>query len=132
MTLTPERVKEIIDSHGKWLRDEPGGSRAYLSGANLSGANLSGANLSGADLSGANLSGANLNKKYLQVTCIGSRKGTTTYCFDDDVIWCGCFTGTLEEFECRVKDTHANNQQHLKEYLGFISYVNSLKEVKTE
>jgi hypothetical protein len=43
------------------LNDEPGGSRAYLSGAYLSGAYLSGAYLSGAYLSGANLSGANLS-----------------------------------------------------------------------
>jgi hypothetical protein len=68
--ISPEKLKEIIESHGKWLRDEPGGSRANLSGANLSGANLSGANLSGANLSGANLSGAylsdaNLSDAYL-------------------------------------------------------------------
>jgi hypothetical protein len=40
-------------------------SGADLSGANLSGANLSGADLSGADLSGANLSGAILSGAYL-------------------------------------------------------------------
>jgi hypothetical protein len=44
----------------KWLRDETGGSRANLYGANLSGADLSVANLYGADLSVANLSRANL------------------------------------------------------------------------
>jgi uncharacterized protein YjbI with pentapeptide repeats len=92
---TPDELRAIIDAHGKWLRNEAGGSRADLSGAylpraylssanlsradlsgaylssadlsgaNLSRANLSGANLSGADLSGANLSGANLSGAYL-------------------------------------------------------------------
>ena len=55
------KLKDVLDKHLKWLRDEDGGERADLSGANLYGANLSRANLSGADLSGANLSGANLS-----------------------------------------------------------------------
>jgi uncharacterized protein YjbI with pentapeptide repeats len=59
-TYTAVELAEVIEFHGKWLRDEGGGSRADLSGADLSGANLSGANLFRADLSGADLSGADL------------------------------------------------------------------------
>jgi hypothetical protein len=51
----------------------------------------------------------------------------TTYNFTKDVVWCGCFTGTLEDFEVKVKITHENNPQYLKEYLGAISYIRSLK-----
>ena len=69
-TYTAAELAEIIESHGKWLRGEKGGSRADLSSADLSGADLSGADLSGAnlcraDLSGANLSGANLYRANL-------------------------------------------------------------------
>ena len=102
-------------------------SGANLRGANLSGANLSDANLSGANLSDANLSGAKTEKRYIQISCIGSAKRMTTYCFDDDIIWCGCFKGTLESFEQKVKETHSDNEQYLKEYLGFINYLKSLK-----
>jgi len=102
-------------------------SRANLSRADLSRADLSGADLSGADLSGADLSGANLDKKYISVSCIGSSKRMTTYCFEDDIIWCGCFKGTLVQFETQVNETHENNEQYLKEYLGFINYLKSLK-----
>ena len=78
--MDKKTLNDIFDKHLKWLRDEPGGSRANLSGANLSGADLRRANLSGADLrcadlrganlscadlSGANLSGANLSCAYL-------------------------------------------------------------------
>lgn len=77
--------------------------------------------------SGAYLSGAYLAKRYIQVSCIGSRKRMTTYCFEDDVIWCGCFKGSLNEFENKVKETHENNELYLKEYLGFINYLKSLK-----
>jgi hypothetical protein len=49
------------------------------------------------------------------------------YCFEDDTIWCGCFTGTLKEFEKKVNEVHKNNPQHLKEYMGAINYFNSLK-----
>ena len=73
--MNASEIKNILDLHIKWLRDEEGGSRAdlyaaYLSGANLSradlrGADLSGAYLSGADLSGAALSGADLSEANL-------------------------------------------------------------------
>jgi len=54
----------------------------------------------------------------------------TTYCFDDDKIWCGCFTGTLAELEAKVKETHKDNKQYLSEYMGFINYIKSLKKGK--
>jgi hypothetical protein len=103
-------------------------SSADLRYANLRYANLSSANLSSANLSSANLSSASLDKRYIQVTCIGSRKGMTTYCFDEDVIFCGCFKGNLAEFENQVKITHKDNKQFLAEYLGFIEYIKNLKK----
>ena len=51
----------------------------------------------------------------------------TTYCFEEDKIWCGCFIGTLEEFEMKVNETHRNNDKYLNEYIGFINYIKSLK-----
>ena len=101
---------------------------ADLSGANLRGANLRGANLRGADLRGADLSGADLDKRYIQISCIGSAKRMTTYCFDDNVIWCGCFKGSLQDFETKVNETYKNNERYLKEYLGAINYIKSLIE----
>jgi len=100
---------------------------ADLSSANLSYADLSYTNLRSADLSSANLSSAKLDKKYISVSCIGSSKRMTTYCFEDDIVWCGCFKGTLNDFENEVNKTHKNNKQYLKEYLGFINYLKSLK-----
>ena len=102
-------------------------SSAYLScadlrNADLRGADLRGAILSYADLRGANLSYANLDKKYIQVACIGSRKGMTTYCVEDDTIWCGCWTGTMSEFKSRVKATHKDNPQYLMEYNAAIKF----------
>ena len=54
-------ILDILDKHAAWLRGEPEGVKADLTGANLTGADLTGANLSGANLSKANLSGANLS-----------------------------------------------------------------------
>ena len=39
-TYNAVELAEIIEKHGRWRRDEEGGERAYLRGANLSGANL--------------------------------------------------------------------------------------------
>ena len=68
-------IKDILDKHAAWLRGEPEGvkanltgadlSKANLTGADLSEANLSKANLTGADLTGADLSKANLSKANL-------------------------------------------------------------------
>ena len=85
------------------------------------------ANLSYADLSSADLSSADLDKRYISISCIGSFKRITTYCFEDDIVWCGCFTGTLQEFEDAVNKTHKDNEKYLKEYIGFINYLKSLK-----
>jgi uncharacterized protein YjbI with pentapeptide repeats len=112
-------------------------SYADLSSANLSSANLRSADLSYADLSYADLRSANLryadlryaktDKRYIQIGCIGSAKRMTTYCFEDDIVMCGCFTGTLKEFEKKVKENHKDNPQYLKEYTGAIKYIKSLK-----
>ena len=127
-----ETVKEYIRQEL-----EKGKSSADLRYADLRSANLSSADLSSADLryadlryanlSSANLSSADLDKKYISVSCIGSSKRMTTYCFEDDIILCGCFKGTLKEFEAKVNETHKNNAQYLKEYTGFINYLKSLK-----
>jgi len=100
---------------------------ADLSSANLRYADLSYADLRYADLSYADLRYATTDKRYIQIGCIGSAKRTTTYCFEDDIIWCGCFTGTLEEFEKACRETHKDNPQFLKEYTGAIDYIKSLK-----
>ena len=169
MKISAEKLQEIIKSHGRWLRNEEGGERAnlrdaYLSGANLSdaylsganlrdanlsganlsdanlsGADLSGANLRGADLRGANLSGADLDKTYYQVVRIGSRRGTTTYCVDDDNVLCGCWNnykgGTLEEFKTRVESVYGRegnnpNEQYYDEYMAAITFFAAMKEMK--
>lgn len=164
MKISAEKLQEIIKSHGRWLRNEEGGERAnlsgadlssadlssanlsgadlsgaYLSGANLSSANLRGANLRGADLSGANLSGADLDKTYYQVVRIGSRRGTTTYCVDDDNVLCGCWNnykgGTLEEFKTRVESVYGRegnnpNEQYYDEYMAAITFFAAMKEMK--
>ena len=199
MKISAEKLQEIIKSHGRWLRNEEGGERAdlsganlrgadlrdadlsdaylrdanlrgadlrganlrganlrdaYLSGAYLSGAYLSGANLRGADLrdadlsdaylrdanlSDANLRGADLDKTYYQVVRIGSRRGTTTYCVDDDNVLCGCWNnykgGTLEEFKTRVESVYGRegnnpNEQYYDEYMAAITFFAAMKEMK--
>ena len=154
MKISAKKLQEIIKSHGRWLRNEEGGERANLRGADLSGADLSSADLSsadlssanlrsadlsGADLSGADLSGANLDKTYYQVVRIGSRRGTTTYCVDDDNVLCGCWNnykgGTLEEFKTRVESVYGRegnnpNEQYYDEYMAAITFFAAMKEMK--
>ena len=57
--LTKEEI-EVLQRHAKWLKNEEGGEKANLRGADLQDADLQGANLWGADLRGADLQDANL------------------------------------------------------------------------
>ena len=65
--MDANKLKEILDKHLKWLRNEEGGSRANLSGADLSGANLFEADLSRANLFEADLSWANLSRAKIEL-----------------------------------------------------------------
>lgn len=55
------------------------------------------------------------------ITGLGSRYGTTTIYRNDGgiTVVCGCFLGTLEEFEAKVKETHGGNL-YGREYLKLI------------
>ena len=110
-------------------------SGADLRCANLSDANLSDANLSGADLYGANLGGADLRRanlgtqRVLQVGPIGSRSDYLVYRFGTDhegkpvdEARAGCFTGTLDELEARVKGTHGTGE-HGRMYQAAIAFL---------
>jgi hypothetical protein len=123
------------DLRGAYLRyaDLRGADLRYadLRGADLRYADLSSAYLRGADLSSAYLRSAITDKKYYQVSGIGSRNATTTYCIDDDVILCGCWNnykgGSLDKFLARVESVYGNtgetpNQQYYSEYMAAIAF----------
>ena len=109
---------------------------ANLADANLVDANLVGANLVGAFLVGANLVGANLEggnfgdwgklqsiSDILIVGSIGSRNEYTSIFHTDKGVFvqCGCFRGTIEEFEKKVKETHHGNNYE-RDYLAMIEF----------
>ena len=73
--MDADKLRGIVEAHGKWLRGVEGGARANLARADLADANLTDANLAraylagaylaGADLAGADLAGADLAGAYL-------------------------------------------------------------------
>ena len=70
-TINEQELKDILDKHGKWLRNEENGVRANLRSADLSSAdlryaNLRYANLRSADLRSADLRSANLSSADLR------------------------------------------------------------------
>ena len=112
---------------------------ANLRSADLSGADLRGADLRSADLRSADLRSADLDKTYYQVVRVGSRRGITTYCVDDDNVLCGCWNGfkggTLDEFKTRVESVYGRegnnpNEQYYDEYMAAITFFAAMKEMK--
>lgn len=130
--LTQDQLNQIIADHKEWWYDSPKGKRANLRSADLSdanlrsadlrSANLSGADLRSADLSDADLSGAvSSNLTFLAVYGIGSANRQTLYIPEIDIVFCGCFKGTMAKFKVQV----ANNARdtHLEAYNNAIEYL---------
>ena len=114
-------------------------SYADLDGASLRDADLSDADLNGADLRGADLSCTNLSDADLSyamfddhIFCldrIGSAKRRTTYNATKDIVWCGCFTGTFDEWVEQIRKTYPNeNNDYRKEYEAAIAYFKAVAE----
>ena len=117
-----ENIRELVEDAVSKL--------ISLRGANLSGANLSSADLSSADLSSADLSSAALRdadirfaKNYYSFVAYDTSK-RTVHCIKHGTTWmvkAGCFWGTLDELETKVKETHNS-----KAYLANIEILRNL------
>ena len=66
--------------------------------------------------------------RVIKIDCIGSRKGCTYFfkTLSEIYVRCGCFFGTIAEFEAQVNKTHENNEQYKNEYLEAIKYVKAI------
>ena len=129
----PEELQQIVADHRLWWETGgKAGKEANLDGANLAGAYLAGAYLAGAYLAGAYLAGARGFEPFVCVGPIGSRQAYTTVYLYQDKVSCGCFTGTLAQFEAKVQKTHAANPLHLAEYTGLITYAKALRALMPE
>ena len=121
------KIKDILEKHKMWVNDIFGGERADLRGANLRGANLTCANLTG-----ANLRGADLEDEFYYIGNIGSRKDQTTVNLNKNIVWCGCFVGSLEEFQIQVEKTHGGKEPNSNyyDYMDFIELCkNKIKRI---
>jgi len=68
------------------------------------------------------------NADWLVVSPIGSRDGSTTITKGKkgDIVNCGCFTGSIDEFLERVTKTHGDNN-HARAYRAMIDMWNAKK-----
>lgn len=65
------------------------------------------------------------NADYLCFKGLGSSNRNTTFfkCKDDSIgVKCGCFSGSLVEFQAKVKETH-NDNKYAREYLKAVEVV---------
>jgi uncharacterized protein YjbI with pentapeptide repeats len=85
-TYSKQELKDVLDKHGKWLRHEDGGDRAYLSHADLRYANLNSASLHAAKLNYADLTGTE-GFRLRPIQIVNTKHFITI--FDDHVDW-GC------------------------------------------
>ena len=81
------------------------------------------------NLSGANLSDANLSHmrgiKFWSFAGFGTVARMTTYIPSLDIVFCGCFKGSLLEFEQKVK------QEERVDYIELVKLINALSGKKS-
>ena len=141
---------QVVKLHLAYLRDSDLRSAeirvANLQVANLRRANLQDTDLRGADLQytylqGAYLQGADLDQTYYQITRIGSRNATTTYCVEKNNVVCGCWNhyrgGTLADFKERVKNIYGNygempTKRYYRQYMAAIEFFEKMAELGKE
>jgi len=98
--ISEQELKDILDRHGKWLRNEESGQRADLSYSNLSYSDLSYSDLRGSDLSGSNLSGSNLsgsNLRYSDLVIFQFQQHQAFYTLDG-TLRIGCLVMPITEW----------------------------------
>ena len=131
--MEKKKLDEILKKHAVWLDNKDGGKRADLRDADLRDAdlrdadlrdaNLRCADLTGTFLRGADLSGAAFDDHIVCLDRIGSEKRRTTYNATKDIVWCGCFRGTFEEWVAKIRATYPDeNNVYRKEYEAAIAY----------
>ena len=83
--------------------------------------------LGNAEVSGnARVSGNAIIKKTADYLTLGPAKssGRFTTAHKDSVIGvrvnCGCFSGSLDEFQQAIKETHKEKPEYLRQYLAFV------------
>ena len=110
--MNNDKLKEILRLHDLWLNGDLKGVCA---------------NLSGADLSGANLRGANEREvnTILSVSGIGRERRQTLFWVEENRVWCGCFAGTLQDFEEQIEKTHSDTV-HGENYRAAVVFFKSI------
>lgn len=115
---------------------------AMLGHAKFSGSNLDGAILEGVNMFAVNLGGARIGEwgelydgtsDILIVGPLGRRKGYTTIYHTEKGLFvqCGCFHGSMEQFELVVKETHGNGK-HARDYQLLIDFARKKYHIKEE
>ena len=128
--MEKEELKEIVASHGRWLRNR-GGKRADLSDVDLREAFLC----------GVSLREPNLPVGVYQIVGPGSCNRCTTYDAINDYIVCGCWNDSagnhLESFARRIEEVYGpkgeeSNSVCYTEYMTAINFFRAMKELKND
>ena len=122
MTITSQDLPRILGDHLKWLRSEPGGSRANLSRANLYGADLYGVKVA----------------KGSKVAAVWPIGDSDRHCIGviaqaDDAhkkpfLWlvCGCFSGDEKAYRAKIAERYAKKSAHYKQCLAALVAIKAL------
>ena len=100
--MNKEKIQEILEAHKKWLNNE------------------------------ANLRGADGLDDFVSVSIVGSRNDMTLWDMKNDIVRCGCYKGSIDEFSLKVEQHHTKNPRYLAEYRAAIEFFKAVKAARQE
>ena len=92
---------------------------------NFAGADLTGLDLNMAEIFYSNLYGAKTDNKYIQL-CLTGICNRITYCIEDNRVWEGDWTGSLNDFEKKIKNRSISTDENLT----YLKIIHCLKVMK--
>lgn len=78
-----------------------------------------------------------INMDIVSVRGIGSHKRETKYYIDRDLVICGCFKGTLEEFKAKLEMVYGgswfpSHKRYYAEYMAAIEFFEKCRKAATD
>lgn len=124
-------------------------SHTYLYKSTLNKVDFSSGDLSHIIIDNCNLSAdcafgatclacSTITKQHIyQISCIGSSNRTTTFWADNDIVWCGCFKGTFQEWRDKIyrrydraSDRYRKQYTAALKYFAELAYIDNMPQFK--
>lgn len=125
-------AESVVFDGSRVERSTVGGS--IVERSTVEGSTVEGSRVERSTVDGSRVEGSHVTKSedVLPLGSLGSREDTLTAIFNQDCgirVATGCWSGTLDEFEARVREVHGDNE-YGREYQAAITFIRALAPLR--